>query len=95
MRFVGRGIAGIGDHHEAVAAEPRDDEVVDDAGRSLSRKCIWTARVSSAAALERAGAVDSSAAAPGPETSNSFMCEMSNRPACSRVCRCSFITPGG
>ena len=33
MRLVGLGVAGIGDDHEAVVAEPRDDQVVDDAGR--------------------------------------------------------------
>ena len=32
MRLVGLGIAGIGDDHEALGAEPRDDQVVDDAG---------------------------------------------------------------
>ena len=32
MGFVGDGVAGIGDDHEAGIAEPRDDEVVEDAG---------------------------------------------------------------
>ena len=32
MRFVDCGVAGIGDDHEALVAEPGDDQVVDDAG---------------------------------------------------------------
>ena len=61
---------------------------------SLRKKVSFDCDASSPAA-SIGQAFDSSAAAPGPESSKSFMCEMSNRPACSRVCRCSFITPGG
>ena len=33
MRLVGGGVAGVGHDHEALVAEPGDDQVVDDAGR--------------------------------------------------------------
>jgi hypothetical protein len=61
---------------------------------SLRKKVSFDCEISSAAASS-GQAFDNSAAASGPDTSNSFMCEISNSPACSRVWRCSFITPAG
>ena len=48
MRFVLGGVAGIGDDHEALVAEPRDDEVVDDAGLLVEEEGVFRLRRSPA-----------------------------------------------
>ena len=79
-------------------AQPFDDQLP---GRAREN---WRGRVGGiehpAEALEprerrptRSAHATPPAAAPEPETSNRRMCEMSNRPAFSRVWRCSCMTP--
>ncbi len=60
MLFVGFGIAGIGDHHEAFVAEPGDDQVVEDAGRFVEEEGVFRLGDFQRAGIERAGAVEQS-----------------------------------
>jgi hypothetical protein len=85
MRLVGRGIAGIGDDHEALVAEPGDDQVVEMPAVSVEQEGVFRLPGLKRARIERAGAVDERRRPRGRRLRNSFMCEMSNRPTCSRV----------
>ncbi len=58
MRFVGGGVAGIGDDHEALVAEPGDDQVVDDAGGLVEEEGVFGLRDLERAGIQRAGAVE-------------------------------------
>jgi len=58
MRFVGGGVAGIGDDHETLLAEPGDDEVVEHAGLIVQEQCVFGLRGRDRGGIERAGAVE-------------------------------------
>ena len=85
MRLVGGRIAGVGHDHEALRREPRDDQVVDDAGLVGQQERVFGLREFERTGLQAGRRGRAAPRRPGPDTSNSFMCEMSNRPACSRV----------
>ena len=58
MRFVDRGVAGVGHDHEAIGGKPGDDEVVDDAGLLVEEERIFRLRQRQPGGVQRAGPGD-------------------------------------